>query len=97
MNSNREEDLVFRQPKLFEERRALARVLVERLQYRLPLAIDAMDNAADKAFAAWPERIYVVAPGGRIAYKGDMGPFGFHPEKAESALSSLVGSAAVSD
>lgn len=70
---------------------------MERLKYRLPLAIDAMDNAADKAFAAWPERIYVVAPGGRIAYKGDMGPFGFHPEEAERALASLLGSAADGD
>jgi hypothetical protein len=97
MASNREEKLVFNQPKLFDERRGLARVLVERLQYRLPLAIDGMDNAADRAFAAWPERIYVIAPGGRVAYKGEMGPFGFHPEEAEKALAALVGSAPVSD
>ncbi len=97
MDSNREENLVFKQPKLFEERKELARVLVERLRYRLPLAIDAMDNAADKAFAAWPERIYVIAPGGRVAYKGEMGPFGFHPEEAEQALTDLIASAAGGD
>lgn len=90
MESNREENLVFKQPKLFEERRELAKILVERLKYRMPVAIDAIDNRADKAFAAWPERIYVIGAGGRIAYKGEMGPFGFHPDEAEKALATLV-------
>ena len=98
MDSNREQKFVFNQPKLFEERKNLARVLVERLEYRMPLAIDGMDNAADKLFAAWPERIYVIEPGGRVAYKGEMGPFGFHPDEAEKVLASLLGaSPAVSD
>jgi hypothetical protein len=93
MESNREEKLVFNQPRSFDERQELAKILVERLKYRMPLAIDAIDNRADEAFAAWPERIYVIEPGGRIAYKGDMGPFGFHPEEAEKALAELVGGA----
>lgn len=86
MDSNRQEGLVFTQPKSFDERRALARVLVEKLDYRLPLAIDDLDGRAEKVFAAWPERLYVLAPGGRVAYKGGMGPFGFHPDEAERAL-----------
>ncbi len=91
MESNREEKLVFNQPRSFDERKELAKILVERLKYRMPLAIDAIDNRADKEFAAWPERIYVIAAGGRIAYKGGMGPFGFHPEEAEKALAALMG------
>jgi hypothetical protein len=91
MESNRDEKLVFNQPKTFDERQELAKILVDRLKYRMPVAIDAIDNRADKAFAAWPERIYVIAPGGRIAYKGEMGPFGFHPDEAEKALFALVG------
>ena len=86
MDVNREEQVVYRQPTTFQERRALAEVLVERLKYRLPLAIDGMDNAADKAYAAWPERIYVIGRGGTIVYKGGMGPFGFKPDEAETAL-----------
>jgi Iodothyronine deiodinase len=94
MDSNREEKLVFNQPRSFDERRELAKILVERLKYRMPLAIDAIDNRADQAFAAWPERIYVIAPGGRVAFKGEMGPFGFHPEEAEKALAALIQSGA---
>jgi hypothetical protein len=92
MESNREEKLVFNQPRTFDERQELAKILVERLKYRMPVAIDAIDNRADKAFAAWPERIYVIEPGGRIAFKGEMGPFGFHPDEAEKALAALVAS-----
>ena len=92
MESNQKEKLVFKQPKSFEERKELAKVLVERLGYRIPVAIDSIDNRADKAFAAWPERIYVLGPQGRVVYKGEMGPFGFHPDEAEKALASLPSS-----
>lgn len=90
MDSNREEELVFKQPKSFEQRKELAKVLVDRLQYRVPLAIDSIDNRAETVFAAWPERIYVLEPGGRVAFKGGMGPFGFHPEEGEKALQAVL-------
>jgi hypothetical protein len=50
-----------------------------------------MDNPADKAYAAWPERIYVIGVGGRIVYKGGMGPFGFKPADAQEALAAYLG------
>ena len=81
---------VFKQPKRFEERKELAKILVDRLKYHLPVAIDLMDNRTEKAFAAWPERIYILGEGGKILYKGKVGPFGFHPEEAEKALAGLV-------
>ena len=89
MDSNVQERFVFDQPKTFNERKALAKVLVERLKYRLPLAVDTIDNHAGTVFAAWPERIYILGEGGRVLYKGEMGPFGFHPEDAEKALAAL--------
>jgi len=82
-----------KQPRLLEERREAAKILVERLKCRLPVAIDGMDNRADAAFAAWPERIYIMAPGGRVAYKGGMGPFEFDVEEAGKKLSELLASA----
>jgi hypothetical protein len=92
MDSNTEEKIVFNQPKVFAERRDAVKILVERLKYRMPVAIDAMDNRADQAFAAWPERIYIVGPGGRVLYKGGMGPFEFRPEEAGKRLSEVLGS-----
>lgn len=89
MDSNRTDKMVFNQPKTFEQRHELARVLVDKLEYRMPLAVDPIDNRADKLFAGWPERIYILEPGGRVLYKGGMGPFGFHPEEAEKVLAAL--------
>jgi type I thyroxine 5'-deiodinase len=93
MESNVKDDVVFKQPKTWEERKGLVKVLVDRLKYRLPVAVDAIDGAAEKAFAAWPERIYVIGRDGRIVYKGGMGPFGFHPDEAEKALAAHLSSA----
>ena len=90
MDSNRKEQFVYDQPKNFEARRELAKVLVDRLQYRIPVAIDSIDNRAESLFGAWPERIYVLEPGGRIAFKGEMGPFGFHPDEGEEALAAVL-------
>ena len=89
MDSNHEDKMVFNQPKTFDERKKLAAVLVDRLKYRMPLAVDTIDNQADRVFAAWPERIYILDAGGRVKYKGGMGPFGFHPEEAEKVLAAL--------
>ncbi len=86
MESNRRDQIVINQPKAFEERRQAAQILVERLGYDLPIALDSMDNKAEAAYAAWPERLYVVAVGGRIVYRGGLGPFGFDTLEMEEAL-----------
>ena len=86
MDSNKEDGFVFKQPTTDGERRAAAKILVERLKYRIPVAIDPLDGRAEKAFAAWPERIYIIGRDGRVLFKGDMGPFGFKPDKAEASL-----------
>ena len=90
MESNEKEQIVFDQPKTDEERKAAARILVERLKYRIPVALDPLDGRAEKAFAAWPERIYILDAGGRVLYKGGMGPCGCQPEEAERRLAEVV-------
>ena len=93
MESNRKEKIVIDQPRSFEERKEAARILVERLGYDLPLALDGMANRAEAAYSAWPERLYVVARGGRIAYRGAVGPFGFDAEEMERALAAHLAAA----
>ena len=91
MDSNRKQEFVFNQPKSIEEKSKLAKVLPDRLGYRIPIAVDPMDARADKAYAGWPERIYVIDVGGRVVYKGEPGPFGFKPDEAERSLAGLLG------
>ena len=91
MASNRKDKFVFNQPQSMEERRTLARLLPERLKYRIRVALDPIEGPAEKAYAAWPERIYVIGKGGRIEYKAEPGPFGFKPDEAEASLKRLLG------
>ena len=44
-----------------------------------------MDNKAGTAYAAMPERLYVVLDG-KIVYEGDQGPFGYRLEEVEQFL-----------
>ena len=93
MESNRKDQFVYSQPQSMEERRTLAKLLPERLEYRLRVALDPIDGPAEKAYAAWPERIYILGKGGRIEYKAEPGPFGFKPDEAEQSLKRLLGKA----
>jgi hypothetical protein len=73
-----------------KERFAAAREGVERLGLTMPVLVDDMDDAVSEAFAAWPERLYVGEPGGRLAYVGGPGPFEFDPDAAATALAELA-------
>ena len=86
MDSNVKEDVCYPQPRTLEERLAIARDFVARHAWKIPLLVDDMENRVDWVFAGWPERLYVIEADGRIAYKGETGPFGFHPEEVEAWL-----------
>jgi hypothetical protein len=90
MDSNETEDICYPQPKSLDQRVAIAKDFVGRFQYELELVVDPMENPAEEAFAAWPERLYVVGDG-KIVYKGDVGPFGFKPDEVEQWLAARLG------
>jgi hypothetical protein len=60
-----------------EERLRNLRQFVEVVGLTIPSVIDGEDDAVKRAYAAWPDRIYVVGVDGKIAYKGAPGPTGF--------------------
>lgn len=86
MDSNEKENVCYPQPKNLADRVAIATDFVKRFHYEVPLAVDDMANAANEAYAGWPERFYVIDENGKVAFKGKPGPFGFHPEEVESWL-----------
>ena len=90
MDANEEQGVCYRQPKTIDERIAIARDLVQRYDYDLPLLIDPMDNRAEAAYAGWPERLYGIVDG-RIAYKGGVGPHGYDPGELEAFLEQRFG------
>jgi hypothetical protein len=48
--------------------------------------VDPISNPANELYAGWPERFYIIDETGRIAYKGEPGPFGYKPEQVEEWL-----------
>jgi hypothetical protein len=91
MKSNVKEDVCYAQPKTLEQRVAIANDFVQRQKYPLPFGIDDMSNAADLAYSAWPERLYIIDEHGRIAYAGGMGPFNYDPKEVRAWLAKRFG------
>jgi len=89
LQSNLDEGVLLAQHTTLDERFAAAREGARRLGLTMPVLVDAMDNAVSDAFAAWPERIYVVGSDGRIVFKGGPGPWEFDPEAAGRALAAI--------
>ena len=85
-DSNEAEGIRVTQPNTPDERRMLARRCAEALDLTIPMLVDRIDNAAFEAYAAWPERIYLLDSAGCVAYRGGPGPFGFLPDELEEAI-----------
>jgi hypothetical protein len=59
------------------------------LKLSIPCLIDDVKNTAQRAYAGWPDRFYVIDREGKVAFRGAPGPRGFKPAEAEAALSKL--------
>jgi hypothetical protein len=91
MKSNVKDDVCYSQPKTLEQRLAIANDFTKRFKFNLPFGIDDMSNAADTAYSAWPERLYVIDESGHIAYRGGMGPFHYKPAEVREWLATRYG------
>jgi hypothetical protein len=91
MKSNLKDDVCYAQPKTLEQRLAIANDFTRRFKFNLPFGIDDMSNAADMAYSAWPERLYVIDESGHIAYRGGMGPFHYKPAEVREWLVARYG------
>jgi hypothetical protein len=77
-------------PKTIQERRAAAADCLEALSFGVKTYVDEMDDRVNKAYAAWPTRLYLVDTNGVINYAGGLGPFGFKPAALKSAIQQLL-------
>jgi type I thyroxine 5'-deiodinase len=94
MESNVKEKVVFASPKSEDERAMVAGACVRKLGIKFPAALDEFGNSTEQAYTGWPDRIYLVDTGGKVAYKSKPGPFGFKPDQLAAALSRVSGSLA---
>ena len=89
MQSNIREGVVFANPRTDGERFQAAESCVRKMGIRFPALIDGVDNTVERLYTGWPDRLMLIASDGRLLYKSEPGPFGFHPAELERALSRL--------
>ena len=78
-------------PRTKDERHEVAQVCMTKLELReLPALVDDLDDTVNKAYAAWPDRLYLIGKDGTVVYHGGRGPFGFAPDELEAAIGSVV-------
>jgi hypothetical protein len=91
MQSNVHDGVLFARPKSEAERFSVAGSCVRKLGIKFPALVDNFDNRVEAAYTGWPDRLYLIAPGGRVLYKSRPGPFGFHAEELAAAIRRTAG------
>ncbi len=92
MQSNVRDGVLFASPQNETERFSVAGACVRKLGIKFPALIDGFDNRVEAAYTGWPDRLYLIAPGGRVLYKSKPGPFGFDPKDLSAAIQRSVNS-----
>lgn len=90
MESNDRFGIAFAQPKTGGERNEIATRCNTAIGFSMPLLVDGIDNAVEKAYSAFPDRLYIIDKDGKIAFKGGRGPFGYQPTILEQTLVMLL-------
>ena len=90
VSPNRDADILVNDPKTLEERVDVALTCAIRLQIRMPVVVDDLDDNIASAYGALPDRLYLIDQAGRVAFQGEPGPWGFDPSALETAIAGLL-------
>jgi hypothetical protein len=91
LEDNRDEGIALADPTTLAERAAAAEACAVRLQTRIPTLLDDVDDAVGSAYGGWPDRLYLIGRDGRVAFQGEVGPFGFKPAELAAAIEHELG------
>lgn len=90
MQSNVRDKVVFASPRSEDERAMVAGTCVRKLGIEIPALLDEFGNSTERAYTAWPDRLYLIDSAGKVAYKSKPGPFGFKPDELSAALTRVA-------
>ncbi len=88
---NRDQGIAINDPTTNAERSEVAETCAIQLMIRMPVVVDEVDDEIARAYGALPDRLYLIGRGGRVAFRGGPGPYGFQPEALESAIETELG------
>jgi type I thyroxine 5'-deiodinase len=91
--SNVRDGVLFASPRSDDERTSTALACVRKLDIHIPAVLDGIDNPTERAYTAWPDRMYVIDTEGRVAFKSAPGPYGFSTRELEESLGRVAGTA----
>ena len=60
------------------------------MQYGIRTYVDEIHDSVMKAYAAWPERFYLIDLKGEVVYASGLGPWGVKPEELQQAIDGLL-------
>jgi len=86
LDENRDAEIAVEDPRTSEARAEVAATCAARLRLKMPMVVDDIGNAVASVYGGWPDRLYLIAADGRIAYQGGEGPFGFLPEELAEVI-----------
>ena len=90
VESNLQEDILYRQHQSFEEREGAAQACSIGLHISIPVLVEDMENAVDEAYGAAPERLYLIGADGKVVYHGGAGPHFFDVDEWQQAIAASV-------
>ncbi len=86
MKENEQDAVLIAQHQSMAERVEVGQTCLLKLALEPPALVDEMDDAVAKAYAAMPERLYLIGKDGTVVYKGGMGPMFSRPPEWEQAI-----------
>jgi type I thyroxine 5'-deiodinase len=95
--SNIKDAVLFASPRSDDERTSTALACVRNLGIRIPAILDHIDNPTERAYTAWPDRMFIIDTNGRVVFKSEPGPFGFSTPDLERSLREITGTSGTGD
>src|ERR1041384_1560676 len=86
---NQREGITLQPAQNMDERGDHATMCVRKLHIEFPALLDTMNGGAEKAYAAWPSKAYLLDAHGRIIFSSGLSEQEFKPEQLEATLRKL--------
>ena len=84
-----ESNFCFSYAKGIDERKEMAKWMISKKYFDMPVVLDTIEDKLLKAYNSWPIRLYIIHEG-TIAFCGDQGPFGYSPSSLNPVLQRLT-------
>lgn len=72
------------------EKQEHAALCLRRLTLPFGVVVDGMDAAAERAYQAWPSRLYLVGRDGKVGFQTRLGELDFHADDLERAIREIL-------